>query len=90
MENSPLFKRKEMKVQFPYLAEPTAPSVRFSVLSTEQAYTNFIKSLIGKRKGKSIGLPKFKSKKSNDFSYKEYMVNRNVLNRGNKTIKIPK
>jgi putative transposase len=81
---------KEMKVEFPYLAEPTAQSLSFAVLSAEQAYTNFIKSLTGKRKGRKMGLPKFKSRKSNDFSYKECMVSQKALNRGNKTIKIPK
>lgn len=81
---------KELKVQFPYLSEPTAQSLSFAVLSAEQAYTNFLQSLTGKRKGKRVGLPKFKSRKTNDFSYKECMVSKSALNRGNKTIKIPK
>jgi putative transposase len=81
---------KEMKTQFPYLSDPTAQSLSFAVMSAEQAYINFLQSLTGKRKGKHVGLPKFKSRKTNDFSYKECMVNKNALNRGNKTIKIPK
>jgi putative transposase len=81
---------KELKVQFPYLSEPTAQSLSFAVMSAEQAYTNFLQSLTGKRKGRKMGLPKFKSRKSNDFSYKECMVSQKALNRETKTIKIPK
>jgi len=81
---------KDLKIQFPFLAEPTAQSLSFSVLSAEKAYSNFLSSLTGKRKGRKMGLPKFKSKKSNDFSYKECMVSQKALDRGNKTIKVPK
>jgi putative transposase len=81
---------KELKVKFPYLAEPSAQALCYATMSAEKAYGNFLSSLTGRRKGKRAGLPRFKSRRSNDFSYKECMVNNKALNRGNKTIKLPK
>jgi putative transposase len=59
-------------------------------MCAEKAYGNYLNSLSGKRKGKKMGLPRFKSKKSHDFSYKECMVSQKALNRGDSTVKIPK
>jgi putative transposase len=79
---------KELKQQFPYLKEVSAQALCFATMSAEKAYKNFFASLSGKRKGKS-GFPKFKSKKSNDFSYKECNPSPKAWNRGDKTIQIP-
>jgi putative transposase len=81
---------KELKTQFPYLAEPSAQALCFATMSAEKAYSNFFNSLTGKRKGKKVGRPKFKSRHSHDYSYKECMPSPNALNRGTKTVKIPK
>jgi putative transposase len=59
-------------------------------MCAETAYNNFLSSLTGKRKGKKVGLPKFKSRKSHDYSYKDCNVSQKALNRGNRTVKIPK
>jgi putative transposase len=54
----------------------------------EAAYKNFFQSLKGTRSGAKVGKPKFKSKKSNDFSYRECM---NVgLNWKERKVKVPK
>jgi putative transposase len=81
---------KELKEQFPYLKEASAQALCSAALNAETAYSNFINSLIKKRKGKKIGKPKFKSKKSHNYSYRERQPSKTAWNRGDKTIKIPK
>ncbi len=81
---------KELKEQFPYLKEVSAQALCSATLNAEIAYSNFLNSLTDKRKGKKVGRPKFKSRKSHDFSYRECQPSKTAWNRGNKTIKIPK
>ena len=51
-------------------------------------YKNFFASVKGTRAGSAVGKPKFKSKKSHDFSYRECM---NVgLNWNERKVKVPK
>ena len=51
-------------------------------------YKNFFASVKGARAGSAVGKPKFKSKKSHDFSYRECM---NVgLNWNERKVKVPK
>ena len=79
---------KEMKEKFPYLAEVSAQALCSARLFAEQAYKNFFSSIKGKRAGTQVGKPKFKSKKSHDFSYRECM---NIgLNWQERTVKVPK
>ena len=79
---------KEMKEKFPYLAEVSSQALCSATMFAEQAYKNFFSSIKGKRAGAAVGKPKFKSKKSHDFSYRECM---NVgLNWDGRTIKVPK
>jgi putative transposase len=72
------------------LKEVSAQALCSATLTAETAYNNFLNSLTGKRKGRKIGRPKFKSRKSNDFSYRECQPSKTAWNKGNKTIKIPK
>lgn len=81
---------KELKAQFPYLSEPSSNALCYATMCAEKAYNNFLSSLTGKRKGKRVGLPKFKSRKSHDYSYKDCNVSQKALNLGEKTVKIPK
>lgn len=79
---------KEMKQKFPYLAEVSAQALCSATMFAESAYKNFFASVKGTRSGSAVGKPKFKSKKSHDFSYRECM---NVgLNWNERKIKVPK
>lgn len=64
---------KEMKEKFPYLAEVSSQALCSATMFAEQAYKNFFASIKGIRAGTQVGKPKFKSKKSHDFSYRECM-----------------
>lgn len=64
---------KEMKVKFPYLAEVSSQALCSATMFAEAAYKNFFASVKGTRAGTQVGKPKFKSKKSHDFSYRECM-----------------
>lgn len=79
---------KEMKQKFPYLAEVSSQALCSATMFAETAYKNFFASVKGTRAGSAVGKPKFKSKKSHDFSYRECM---NVgLNWKERKIKVPK
>ena len=79
---------KEMKVKFPYLAEVSSQALCSATMFAEAAYKNFFASVKGTSAGTQVGKPKFKSKKSHDFSYRECM---NVgLNWNERKIKVPK
>jgi putative transposase len=65
---------KELKAQFPYLSEPSSNALCYATMCAEKAYSNYYASLTGKRKGKKVELPKFKSRKSHDYSYKDCNV----------------
>ena len=79
---------KEMKVKFPYLAEVSSQALCSATMFAETAYKNFFASVKGTRAGSQVGKPKFKSKKSHDFSYRECM---NIaLTWNERKIKVPK
>ena len=79
---------KEMKVKFPYLAEVSSQALSSATMFAEQAYKNFFASVKGTRAGSQVGKPKFKSKKSHDFSYRECMNIALIWNE--RKIKVPK
>ena len=81
---------KEMKVKFPYLAEVSSQALCSATMFAEQAYKNFFASVKGTRAGSQVGKPKFKSKKSHDFSYRECVVSEKALNWNERKIKVPK
>ena len=79
---------KEMKVKFPYLAEVSSQALCSATMFAEAAYKNFFASVKGTRAGTQVGRPKFKSKKSHDFSYRECMNIALIWNE--RKIKVPK
>lgn len=84
---------KELREKkYPWLNEDTiAEALIQSQRNCEQAYSNFFKSLKKQRKGKKVGYPKFKSKKSHKDSFTLYMVKKeDLIDFNSRTIFIPK
>lgn len=81
---------KDMKAKFPYLAEVSAQALCSATMFAEQAYKNFFASIKGTRVGTAVGKPKFKSKKSHDFSYRECVPSKNALIWNERELKVPK
>lgn len=81
---------KEMGEKFPYLKEVSSQALQQARRDSETAYKNFFESLKGKRAGSKVGNPKFKSKKSNDFSYRECVVSESALKWRERKVKVPK
>ena len=79
---------KEMKQKFSYLAEVSSQALCSATMFAEAAYKNFFASVKGTRAGTQVGKPKFKSKKSHDFSYRECMNIAFIWNE--RKIKVPK
>ena len=79
---------KEMKQKFPYLAEVSSQALCSATMFAEAAYKNFFASVKGTRDGTQVGKPKFKSRKSHDFSYRECMNIALIWNE--RKIKVPK
>ena len=79
---------KEMKQKFPYLSEVSSQALCSATMFAEAAYKNFFASVKGIRAGTQVGKPKFKSKKSHDFSYRECMNIALIWNE--RKIKVPK
>ena len=81
---------KEMKAKFPYMTEVSSQALCSATMFAEAAYKNFFSSIKGNRAGAKVGKPKFKSKKSNDFSYRECVVSEKALNWAERKVKVPK
>jgi len=81
---------KEMGEKFPYMKEVSSQALQQARRDSETAYKNFFESLKGKRAGSKVGSPKFKSKKSNDFSYRECNPSETALNWKERKVKVPK
>ena len=94
--NKPKFKGtlpKELREKkYPWLGEDTiAEALIQSQRNCEQAYSNFFKSRKGQRKGRKIGRPKYKSKKSHKDSLTLYQIRKeNLVDFNSRTIFIPK
>lgn len=58
-----------------WLAESDRSAYTYALRSLDTAYQNFFRGL---KAGKRVGFPKFKSKKSNRFSYTTQFVNNNI------------
>jgi putative transposase len=61
---------KEFKEQFPYMFEVDSVAIQQSRINLDNAFSNFFKSITGRRKGRKINAPKFKSKKNDVQSYR--------------------
>ena len=82
--------QKEFCDEFEWLREIPAITVADSIRNCDAAYNNFFKSLSGKRKGRKVGFPKFKSKKEKNQSFSVYMLSKNCLDWEHRLITIPK
>ena len=94
--NKPKFKGtlpKELREKkYPWLNEDTiAEALIQSQRNCEQAYSNFYSSIKGTRKGRKVGYPKFKSKKSHKDSFTLNMIRKeDLVDFDSRTIFIPK
>ena len=94
--NKPKFKGtlpKELREKkYPWLNENTiAEALIQSQRNCEQAYSNFFNSCKKQRKGRKVGYPKFKSKKSHKDSFTLYLIRKkNLVNFDSRTVFIPK
>ena len=84
---------KELREKkYPWLNENTISEALIqSQRCCEQAYSNFYSSIKGNRKGRKIGYPKFKSKKSHRDSFTLNMIRKeDLVDFNSRTIFIPK
>ena len=94
--NKPKFKGtlpKELREKkYTWLNEDTiAEALMQSLRNCEQAYSNFFNSIKKQRKGKKVGYPKFKSKKSYKDSFTLCMIKtKDLVDFNSRTILIPK
>lgn len=82
--------QKEFCDEFEWLREIPAITVADSIRKCDAAYNNFFKSNSGKRKGRKVGFPKFKSRKERNQSFSVYMLSKNCLDWEHRLITIPK
>ena len=82
--------QKEFCDEFEWLREIPAITVTNSIKRCDAAYNNFSQSRSGKRRGRRIGFPKFKSKKGSNQSFSVYMLSKNCLDWEHRLITIPK
>ena len=82
--------QKEFCDEFEWLREIPAITVTNSIKRCDAAYNSFFKSCSGKRKGRKIGFPKFKSRKEGNQSFSVYMLSKNCLDWEHRLITIPK
>ena len=77
--------------KYEFLSEVIAEPLINSQRNCEEAFSNFFKSLLGKRKGKKVGYPKFKSKKVHRDSFSLYMIRKEgLIDFDSRTIFVPK
>lgn len=83
---------KELReAKYPWLGEGTiAEALIQSQRNCEQAYSNFFKSLTGKRRGKKVGYPKFKKKSDHRDSFTLYMLREHCFDFDHRILVIPK
>jgi putative transposase len=82
---------KQYKEEYEWMKEIDAIALQQSRVDLEMAYKNFFQSQSGKRKGKKVSFPKYKSKKNNRQTYRTINVNNNIdIVFENKRIKLPK
>ena len=77
--------------KYEFLSEAIAEPLINSQRNCEEAFSNFFKSISGKRKGRKVGFPKFKSKKDHRDSFALYMIKKeDLIDFNSRTIFIPK
>lgn len=91
-EERPILKpttEKQWKEKFEYMKEVSSTALQQSRKDCDQAFDNWFKSSKGMIGGK-FKHPRFKSKKSNRFSYKEVMISEKCFDFNHRTLNIPK
>ena len=63
---------KQYKEEFPFLKDVDSKALIGANADLQTAYKNFFSSQSGKRKGKKVGYPKYRSLKKGDNSYRTY------------------
>lgn len=81
---------RELAIKFPYMKEVSSSALQQARMNCETAYKNFFQSLSGKRKGRKVGFPKYKSKKDSRQSYREPQPKLEHFDFDHRVIKIPK
>ena len=77
--------------KYEFLSEVIAEPLINSQRHCEQAFNNFFKSILGKRKGGKVSFPKFKAKKDHKDSFALYMIKKEgLIDFNSRTIFIPK
>ena len=77
--------------KYEFLSEVIAEPLINSQRNCEEAFSNFFKSILGKRKGRKVGFPKFKAKKDHKDSFALYMIKKEgLIDFNSRTIFIPK
>lgn len=77
--------------KYEFLSEVIAEPLINSQRNCEGAFSNFFKSISGKRKGRKVGFPKFKAKKDHKDSFALYMIKKEgLIDFNSRTIFIPK
>ena len=77
--------------KYEFLSEVIAEPLINSQRNCEEAFSNFFKSISGKRKGRKVGFPKFKAKKDHKDSFALYMIKKEgLIDFNSRTIFIPK
>lgn len=92
-EDRPKFKGKSYKElreeKYPFLSDVSGQALIQAQNSCNQAFNNFFNSVSGKRKGKKVGYPKFKSKKRHRDSYSDCQPSSNCLDWDHRIVKLP-
>jgi len=82
---------KQYKEDYEWLSEVDSIAIQQARVDLETAYKNFFDSISGKRKGRKVSYPKFKSKRETRQSFRTINVNNNIdIVFENKRIKLPK
>ena len=82
--------QKELCDEFEWLRDIPAITVTNAIKRCDAAYSNFFQSRSGKRKGRRVGFPKFKSRKDRHQSFSVYMLSKNCLDWEHRLVTIPK
>lgn len=91
-EDRPILKpttEKQWKEKFEYMKEVSSSALQQSRIDCDKAFDNWFKSSKGMIGGQ-FKHPKFKTKKSNRFSYREIMISENCFDFEHRTLNIPK
>ncbi len=81
---------KELREEkYPFLSDVSGQALVQAQRNCNQAFSNFFKSISGKRKGKKVGYPKFKSKKRHRDSYLDCQPSSKCLDWDHRIVKLP-